>query len=95
MLSARNDQVLTGITVLLLISIVWVLKSSIPSYINELRILLNTGSVREGECIIYNGIPMKVESLNYYSKLTNPVLPGLELRLTLAELAKYVSRPTR
>lgn len=92
-LSVRNDQVLTGITVLLLISIVWVLKSSIPSYINELRILLNTGPVREGECIIYNGIPMKVESLNYYSKLTNPVLPGLELRLTLAELAKYVSRP--
>lgn len=92
-LSARNDQVLIGISVLLLISIVWILKSSIPSYINELRILLNTGSVREGECIIYNGIPMKVESLNYYTKLTNPVLPGLELRLTLAELANYVSRP--
>lgn len=92
-LSARNDQVLIGIAVLLLISIVWILKSSIPSYINELRILLNTGSVREGECIIYNGIPMKVESLNYYTKLTNPVLPGLELRLTLAELANYVSRP--
>ncbi|QOJ19415.1 MAG: hypothetical protein HRU77_01120 [Gammaproteobacteria bacterium] len=92
-LSARSDQVLIGISVLLLISIVWILKSSIPSYINELRILLNTGSVREGECIIYNGIPMKVESLNYYTKLTNPVLPGLELRLTLAELANYVSRP--
>lgn len=92
-LSVRNDQVLIGITVLLLLSIIWLLKSSIPSYVNELRILLNTGSVREGECIIYNGIPMQVESLNYYTKLVNPVLPDLELRLTLAELANYVSRP--
>jgi len=92
-LSVRNDQVLIGITVLLLLSMIWLLKSSIPSYINELRILLNTGSVREGECIIYNGIPMQVESLNYYTKLINPVLPELELRLTLAELARYVSRP--
>lgn len=92
-LSVRNDQVLIGITVLLLLSMVWLLKSSIPNYVNELRILLNTGSVREGECIIYNGIPMQVESLNYYTKLINPVLPELELRLTLAELANYVSRP--
>lgn len=92
-LSVRNDQVLIGITVLLLLSMIWLLKSSIPSYVNELRILLNTGSVREGECIIYNGIPMQVESLNYYTKLINPVLPELELRLTLAELARYVSRP--
>ncbi len=92
-LSVRNDQVLIGITILLLLSILWLLKSSIPSYINELRILLNTGSVREGECIIYNGIPMQIESLNYYTKLTNPLLPELELRLTLAELANFVSRP--
>lgn len=90
-LSVRNDQVLIGITVLLLLSIVLLLKNSISSYINELRILLNTGSVREGECVIYNGIPMQVESLNYYTKLINPMLPGLELRLTLAELANYVS----
>ena len=92
-LSVRNDQVLIGITVLLLLSMVWLLKSSIPNYVNELRILLNTGSVREGECIIYNGILMQVESLNYYTKLINPMLPELELRLTLAELADYVSRP--
>lgn len=92
-LSVRNDQVLIGITVLLLISIVWLLKSSIPSFVNELRLLLNTGPVREGECIVYNGVPLRVESLNYYSKLNNPMLPGLELRLTLAELANYVSRP--
>lgn len=92
-LEVRDDPVVTGITIVLLISIVWVLKNSIPTYIDELRLLLNTGSAREGECIVYNGIPMQIESLHYYTKLKNPFLPHLKLRLTLSELAKYVSRP--
>ncbi|MBA3754926.1 MAG: hypothetical protein H0X02_01265 [Nitrosomonas sp.] len=92
-LEVRNDPVMTGITIVLLISIVWVLKNSIPTYIDELRLLLNTGSAREGECIVYNGIPMQIESVHYYTKLKNPFLPHLKLRLTLSELAKYVSRP--
>lgn len=91
--SVRNDQVLVGVAILLLVFVFWVLKNSIPSYLKELNILLNTGSVREGECIIYNGIPMKIERLNYYTKLINPALPKLKLRLTLAELSNYVSRP--
>ncbi|MXS78665.1 hypothetical protein ABF87_12010 [Nitrosomonas sp. JL21] len=92
-LEVRDDAVLTGITVLLLITVVWVLKNSISTFIDELRLLLNTGSAREGECIIYNGIPMQIESLHYYTKLSNPFLPDLKLRLTLSELTKYVSRP--
>lgn len=92
-LEVRDDPVMTGIAIVLLISIVWVLKNSIPTYIDELRLLLNTGSAREGECIVYNGVPMQIESLRYYTKLKNPLLPHLKLRLTLSELAKYVSRP--
>ncbi|MGV8711977.1 MAG: hypothetical protein ACWA6R_05440 [Nitrosomonas sp.] len=92
-LEVRDDAVLTGITVLFLITVVWVLKNSISTFINELKLLLNTGSAREGECIIYNGIPMQIESLHYYTKLSNPYLPDLKLRLTLSELTKYVSRP--
>ena len=92
-LEVRDDAVLTGITVLVLITVIWVLKNSISTFIEELRLLLNTGSAREGECIIYNGIPMQIESLHYYTKLSNPFLPDLKLRLTLSELTKYVSRP--
>lgn len=92
-LEVRDDPVMTGIAIVLLISVVWVLKNSIPTYVEELRLVLNTGSAREGECIVYNGIPMQIESLHYYTKLKNPFLPDLKLRLTLAELAKYVSRP--
>ncbi len=92
-LEVRDDAVLTGISILFLITVIWVLKNSISTFIDELRLLLNTGSAREGECIIYNGIPMQIESLHYYTKLSNPFLPDLKLRLTLSELTKYVSRP--
>ena len=92
-LNIRNDQVLIGIAIILLISLIWVLKNSIPRYIKELNILLNAGSVREGESISYNGIPMKVTNLNFYTKLTNPALPDLTLQLPLSELSNYISRP--
>ena len=92
-LSVRNDQALIAIAVLLLVSIIWVLKNSIPRYIDELKILLNTGAVREGECIIYNGIPMKITSLNFDTELINPAVPTLKLRLPLSEISNYISRP--
>lgn len=94
-LNVRNDQVLIAVAVLLLIILVWVLRNSIPRYIDELKILLNAGSVREGESISYNGIPMKVTNLGLYTKLTNPLLPKLDLRLPLSQLPGYLSRPSR
>ncbi len=92
-LSVRNDRVLIALGIILLVSVIWVLKSSIPRFIDELKLLLNTGSVREGECITYNGIRMRVDELNFDTKLTNPFIPELEIRLPLAELSNYVSRP--
>ena len=92
--SVRNDQVLTAIGVLLLVMIVWALKSSIPGYIAEIQTFLHAGPVREGERIVYNGMPLKVGDLNFYTKLINPDLPGLVVRLPLSELLNYISRPS-
>lgn len=36
-LNVRNDQVLVALFIILLVSIIWVLKSSIPRFINELK----------------------------------------------------------
>ena len=91
-LNMRNDQALIGVAFLILLITVLALRSSVPSYIGELKTLLNAGSVREGERIVYNGIPMKVESLNFFSKLTNPNIPSLKLRLPLSELSSHISR---
>ncbi len=92
-LDQRNDQVLVGIAVLLLIVVIWALKNSVPRYINELQTILNAGPVREGERILYNGVPMKIDRLNFYTRLTNPAMPELTVRLPLSELNTYVSRP--
>ena len=92
-LSLRNDQVLVGIAVLVLVITIWALKNSVPRYVNELQTMLNAGPVREGERILYHGIPMKIERLNFFSKLINPAIPSLRVKLPLSELNGYVSRP--
>jgi hypothetical protein len=53
---------------------------------------LNAGAAREGERVIYNGLPYRIASLNLYSELRNPELEGT-VRLPLATLSQLISRP--
>jgi hypothetical protein len=41
----------------------------LPSFIREVMLLLNIGAVREGERVVYNGIPWLVKTLNLYQYL--------------------------
>lgn len=92
-LYARGDWLLLGLLILLVIGLLWGLRQSLPRYMQEIRILLNMGSVREGERIIYAGTPWKIASLNLYSTLHNPLLRGGILRLPLDKMADLQSRP--
>jgi len=93
-LSLRNDDVLIAITVLVLVIAIWALKNSVPRYINELQTLLDAGPVREGERILFHGVPMQIERLNFFSRLINPAIAGLKVRMPLSELNDYISRPS-
>jgi hypothetical protein len=64
----------------------------LPGYVREARLLLNAGAAREGERVIYNGLPYRIASLNLYSELRNPELEGT-VRLPLATLSQLISRP--
>jgi predicted nucleic acid-binding Zn-ribbon protein len=75
-LYARGDWLLLGLLILLAIGILWGLRQSLPRYMAEIRILLDMGSVREGERIVYAGVPWRITSLNVYSTLHNPLLRG-------------------
>ena len=55
--------------------------------------LLNLSTVREGERVIYNGLPWQVKALNLYTKLHNPALKGGLIRLPVRELSGLQSRP--
>jgi hypothetical protein len=59
----------------------------------EVRVLLNIGPVREGQRLLYNGLPWKVQALNVYSTLVNPELSGGALLLPLKALTELHSRP--
>ena len=87
-----GDWVLLGLTLLLLIGIIWSAKYNISTFTEQVKLLCNLGAVREGERIVYNGLPFKVGRINYYTTLVNPLLQGGVVRLRLDDLYKRTSR---
>lgn len=88
----RGDWVLLGLFILLLIGIGLAAQKSLPRYLTEARLILNLGPVREGERIVYEGLPWRVSALTYYVTLSNPLLQGGVLRLPVRELVGRHSR---
>ncbi len=89
----RGDWILLGLMIIILVGMALALQRFLPGYMSEAKLLLNIGAVREGERIVYNGLPWKVQALRVYSMLVNPVLTGGTLRLPLSVLSSEVSRP--
>jgi hypothetical protein len=88
----RGDLLLLALTILGLFMAVVSLRQTIPRYIEEIRLLLDFGGVREGERVIWNGIPMEVKTIRTFAVLQNPLLEGL-VRLPLGRLTELTSRP--
>ncbi len=91
-LYTRGDWLLLGLLIIILVGMALALQRYLPGYMAEAKLMLNIGAVREGERVIYNGLPWKVQSLNVYSRLVNPVLSGGIIRLPLSALTPLVSR---
>lgn len=88
----EEDWVLFSLGILMLLGIGWGLRQAIPRYWEQILLFLNIGSVRENERINFEGLPWKVDQLNFFSKLINPVA-GISLRIPLDELVGMTSRP--
>ena len=88
----RGDRILLGLLLIALIGAALTLQRTLPAFMKEARVLLNIGPVREGQRLIYNGLPWKVEALNMYSTLVNPELSGGKLLLPLRVLTELNSR---
>jgi small-conductance mechanosensitive channel len=91
-LYVRGDWILLGLLLIVLMGAALTLQRTLPAFIKEAKVLLNLGPVREGERVIYNGLPWKVQSLNMYSNLVNPVLRGGSVMLPAGELISLISR---
>jgi hypothetical protein len=57
----------------------------LPRFLSMVMLLLNLGTVREGERVLYHSVPWQVAMLHFYVRLVNPALEGGELRLTLSD----------
>lgn len=88
-----NDWLLRAITLLFLLGIAWAGKNTLPKYFDQAKMILNHGTVRFKERLIYQGVPWEVQKINLYTTLKNPALEGGRIRLPMRDLMLLHSRP--
>lgn len=88
-----GDWVLLILTIALLVGIVWTSKEAFARFWAQLSLLMNVGSVREGEVVVIDQLPWIVQRLNLHSQLINPRLSGGFVRVPLNHLLSLRSRP--
>ncbi len=91
-LYTAEDWLLLSLAIIILIGIAWAVRQTLPKLWQQARLVLNLGSAREGERVIYNGLPWRVESLNVFCKLSNPAL-GMQLQIPVESMVGLISRP--
>lgn len=87
-----NDWLLVTLIIILFCAIIWSSKQYIPLFLEQTKIVLNLGSVREGERVMFDGLPWRIDQLGYYCKLSNPYLSSGRLRVNTKELISAHSR---
>jgi len=90
---SRGDWLLLTLVVIFLIGVAWAGKTALPPYLEQIRMILNLGSVREGERVIYQGLPWKVSALGFFTTFTNPNLEGGLMRIPIRDVMGMISRP--
>ena len=88
-----NDWLLLAFALLFLFGLAWTGKNTIPQFFEQGKMILNLGTVRQNERIIYEGIPWEVQKVNLYTSLLNPALEGGKIRLPIRDLMDLHSRP--
>ncbi|MDM8545650.1 AAA family ATPase [Candidatus Venteria ishoeyi] len=92
-LYAAGEILALAIVTLILFGMAWAVRSALPKFVEQIKLLLGYGPVRQGERIIHEGIAWRVESIGIYSYLKNPLLTGGTLRLPVKDLIDMRSRP--
>ena len=88
----RQDVLLMGLALLVVAATIISLRTFLPRFFAEVRLLLNLGAVREDEYVVHAGLPWQIMSLNMFSVLRNPALDGI-IRLPLDMMTPKVSKP--
>jgi small-conductance mechanosensitive channel len=89
-----EDWVLLSLAIVFLMGLGWAAKHTLPRFWHQSRLILNIGAVREGERVVYQGVPWLVKRINMFSQLENPDL-GQTLRVPIETLMDLTSRSFR
>lgn len=90
----RGDWLMLTLALVFLLGLLWASKAALPPYLDQIKVILNLGPVRQGERLVVDGIPWRVDTLNMYCDFSNPELTGGTLRLPVKELLSMRSRPS-
>jgi hypothetical protein len=90
----KGDWLMLAITIIFIIGLLWASKRALPPYIEQIKVILNLGSVRQGERLVHDGIPWRVDTLNMYCDFSNPDLTGGIMRLPVKDVLALHSRPS-
>ncbi len=88
-----NDWLLISLIVMVLILVAWTSRQYLPTFLQEIKLIVNLGTVREGERFIWNGVPWLVKDIGLSATLVNSDLEGGEIRLPVRDLIEKHSRP--
>jgi hypothetical protein len=88
-----GDWFLLGIVILFLLGVGWASIKTLPQQIETVKLMLNIGAVREGERLLFDGLPWKVDALSFNARLVNPGLDGGVQTLPVKHLVGLHSRP--
>ena len=88
-----NDWLLITLIIMGLFLLVWTSRQWIPKFLQEIKLIVDLGTVREGERMIWQGVPWLVEEIRLQAILVNERLEGGVLRLPLHDLVGEHSRP--
>ena len=92
MLYGFSEWMILALSLVLMAAVLMGLRNAVPQYLVEFRTLLNIGSIRQNERLIYAGIPWRISRLDVYTHLHNPLLDG-HLRVSLTDICHLTSRP--
>lgn len=77
---------------MILLLVAWTSRQYIPTFLQEIKLIVNLGTVREGERVVWNSVPWLVKDISLSAILVNENLQGGELRLPVRDFIDKHSR---
>ncbi len=88
-----NDWLLITLIIMGLVLMVWTSRQWIPKFLQEIKLIVDLGTVRENQRLMWQGVPWRVEEIRLQALLVNDRLEEGEIYLPLHELVGKHSRP--